>query len=570
MFGSAILDVITGLVFVYLILSLICSAINEYIAALLNKRGKMLVRGIQSMLRDVHLEHTVFEHPLMASYFPHHAMLTEHAAHNQRWLPGSRWLRRLLTWMFSPRIREARYPSYVSARVFATAFLEKAGYVDELLRREEARRQAAAPGGAGGSPPGGGSQGAQGSSQSDPAAGNQAKGEKKGQEELAADLSAEEPPSPPALGSDTVKTAVQATTAGSTNATPSGVRPTDPATPTPPRRGFFARLAWWHGRAEAAEEAEALRLKNAKTKLAELMLSFRRDATLDAPFSALNALAGVASVLPDAEKTKLVDQALLWRDELESVTSSVETWFNNSMDRVSGAYKRHTQVVLLIIGLIVAFFVNADTIELWKRLSTDPKLREGLAAQAAASLPQVARLSVRDSVRAAHPDTTAADSLHLTQAQARVMYDSASAMLARTNLDFGWSWEDAEKLGFAAVLDSTAADSLRSERIRADSAHRLEHAATHRDSVNAGPLARANTPRPQYAYIPGSWRRPHWTFFWAKLLGLLLTTFALSLGAPFWFDTLNKIINIRAAGRAPATSPAPTPADGTKPGGAKP
>jgi len=34
-------------------------------------------------------------------------------------------------------------------------------------------------------------------------------------------------------------------------------------------------------------------------------------------------------------------------------------------------------------------------------------------------------------------------------------------------------------------------------------------------------------------------------------VGLLLTVTALSLGAPFWFDTLNKIINVRAAGRAP-------------------
>jgi hypothetical protein len=37
-----------------------------------------------------------------------------------------------------------------------------------------------------------------------------------------------------------------------------------------------------------------------------------------------------------------------------------------------------------------------------------------------------------------------------------------------------------------------------------------------------------------------------------KLAGILLTTFALSLGAPFWFDSLNKIINLRSAGKPPA------------------
>lgn len=36
-----------------------------------------------------------------------------------------------------------------------------------------------------------------------------------------------------------------------------------------------------------------------------------------------------------------------------------------------------------------------------------------------------------------------------------------------------------------------------------------------------------------------------------KLLGLLLTVFAVSLGAPFWFDLLNKFVNVRAAGTPP-------------------
>ncbi|MBI3721414.1 MAG: hypothetical protein HY248_02585, partial [Fimbriimonas ginsengisoli] len=35
------------------------------------------------------------------------------------------------------------------------------------------------------------------------------------------------------------------------------------------------------------------------------------------------------------------------------------------------------------------------------------------------------------------------------------------------------------------------------------------------------------------------------------LLGWILTALAVSLGAPFWFDTLNRFMNIRNAGRAP-------------------
>jgi hypothetical protein len=36
-----------------------------------------------------------------------------------------------------------------------------------------------------------------------------------------------------------------------------------------------------------------------------------------------------------------------------------------------------------------------------------------------------------------------------------------------------------------------------------------------------------------------------------KILGLLLTSLAVSMGAPFWFDMLNKIIAVRATGKPP-------------------
>jgi hypothetical protein len=42
-----------------------------------------------------------------------------------------------------------------------------------------------------------------------------------------------------------------------------------------------------------------------------------------------------------------------------------------------------------------------------------------------------------------------------------------------------------------------------------------------------------------------------WTILPGHILGWFLTAVAVSLGAPFWFDTLNKFMNIRAAGTAP-------------------
>jgi hypothetical protein len=36
-----------------------------------------------------------------------------------------------------------------------------------------------------------------------------------------------------------------------------------------------------------------------------------------------------------------------------------------------------------------------------------------------------------------------------------------------------------------------------------------------------------------------------------KLLGLLMTTLALSMGGPFWFDMLNKLVTVGTAGQRP-------------------
>jgi hypothetical protein len=50
-------------------------------------------------------------------------------------------------------------------------------------------------------------------------------------------------------------------------------------------------------------------------------------------------------------------------------------------------------------------------------------------------------------------------------------------------------------------------------------------------------------------------RIPRTTWGWlAKAFGLLMTALAVSLGAPFWFDTLSKFMNVRGAGKVPDTS----------------
>lgn len=68
--GSGVLEVAIGLVFVYLLLSLLCSAAGEYIEAKFNNRAKYLRQGIELLLNEtkgggVDLASQLYEHGLV-------------------------------------------------------------------------------------------------------------------------------------------------------------------------------------------------------------------------------------------------------------------------------------------------------------------------------------------------------------------------------------------------------------------------------------------------------------------------------------------------------------------------
>ncbi|MBI5305319.1 MAG: hypothetical protein HY868_24520 [Chloroflexi bacterium] len=65
MFGSTIIDVAIGLIFVYFLLSTISSKINDLIAGWMQWRAKDLAVGIRTLLADPQLTTKVLSHPLV-------------------------------------------------------------------------------------------------------------------------------------------------------------------------------------------------------------------------------------------------------------------------------------------------------------------------------------------------------------------------------------------------------------------------------------------------------------------------------------------------------------------------
>lgn len=76
--------------------------------------------------------------------------------------------------------------------------------------------------------------------------------------------------------------------------------------------------------------------------------------------------------------------------------TQLENWFDQVMERASDYFKQGTKWRLFFIGLALSALLNADTINIYKSLSTNPELREKLvkAAEqiaAADTLPVIAR-----------------------------------------------------------------------------------------------------------------------------------------------------------------------------------
>ena len=73
MFGSGILEVAVGIVLVYVLVSLLCTALREGIEAWLKTRSAYLEFGIRELLHHKSgnaLTTAFFQHPLIFSLFP--------------------------------------------------------------------------------------------------------------------------------------------------------------------------------------------------------------------------------------------------------------------------------------------------------------------------------------------------------------------------------------------------------------------------------------------------------------------------------------------------------------------
>jgi hypothetical protein len=319
MFGSSILELAIGIVFVYLFISLICSAINEGIASVVNKRGSNLFEGVKNLLNDptfTGLAQQLYSHGLVDG-------ISQGAS--------------------DPK-KPNRLPSYMSSNVFSLALLdllrskglaqswsEMVAMRKKELDEAEARLTA---------------------SPTDETL-----------QKLVADAKAAVANADAALAK-----AEQTATALANADDAAKVVKNQRDLPNLVAASKKLREALAQGRALAAEYPDPLgNLQRAVSQLPEghtkeSLLVMIDKTRLEAP------------VVPE-----VINSAQI---QAEHLKHNIEQWFNDAMDRCGGWYKRWTQKVLLGVAIVVVLGANVDTLMLAKRFMRDNALRASIVTAA--------------------------------------------------------------------------------------------------------------------------------------------------------------------------------------------
>lgn len=323
--------------------------------------------------------------------------------------------------------------------------------------------------------------------------------------------------------------------------------------------------------------------------------------------------------------------------------AAIEDWFNSSMDRVTGWYKRHAQTWLICLALILAVVCNVDSIRIVQELANNPNLAKSVAAQAEgyvkANLPLTEPTEVeaalqkkrealaqaeaalaalvkpeadaRRALLAAQDETAktkaAADlaaavagidpkqreaaeealktaqldiSLPLSLATLNTLREQKEANIQKARADLaaasqtggtGKIQEATQKLNEAIGFDVAMAQFTND--LKALSATGIPMGWDDKTHARFG-IMKTAAPSPTqpdvtelcwtqrlttwflrpYTWLESHFHRPqHWKWgvLFPALCGWGLTAIAASLGAPFWFDLLQRIMNLRANGRSP-------------------
>lgn len=205
---------------------------------------------------------------------------------------------------------------------------------------------------------------------------------------------------------------------------------------------------------------------------------------------------------PPQIKDFLISMVQRTEGDLYRIQAELADWFDASMDRLSGAFKRRTQLFSVVIALAMCVTLNIDSFAVSQALWAQPKLAEELKLS-----PDLLKL-VQAGATPEKPSTDAMAAMSASETTA------LAALSGLSQLPLGWP------------------------------EGRLLHIPKPAD-------AKAGTP-----HVPTT--DDDFLWFWEpktapqRILGWVVTALATLFGAPFWFDLLQTFTRVKGAGPSPA------------------
>jgi hypothetical protein len=190
-------------------------------------------------------------------------------------------------------------------------------------------------------------------------------------------------------------------------------------------------------------------------------------------------------------------------DTAKSATQAqinLENWFNSVQERAKGWYTRRAMIISFVLGLVFAVMFNVDSIQISSQLWKAPTIRQALVAQAGTTV-----------ANGAAPTNT------LSQLAKLNPQDYADSLA----IPLGWST--------APVTDPAVTQ------------------CGWTPGQNVHPYIMLNNECNIVVNLPAMNNPGGWI---AKFFGILITGLAAAQGSPFWFNLLNRLVNMRDSGGA--------------------
>ena len=236
----------------------------------------------------------------------------------------------------------------------------------------------------------------------------------------------------------------------------------------------------------------------------------------------------------DAARQAVATQIVSAAGAIETGRQKFEKWTCTAQERAQQWVTMHTRILTVIFAVVAAFWLQLDTVEIFKLVSSNKAVRDQLVAQAGAVQAQAARV-LGDS------NTVLKDALKAWSAK---QTDPAIATLLANvevkDTDTREAVQDkiAKDLGGKTPIDNFDA------MVNATATQRLKEQAGNFSTV------KADFEKTGFDLFPRDnhfrWGKTWCDGFNEHLAGMLFSVGLLSLGAPFWYNALKNLMSLRS------------------------